>query len=631
MMIGLVGAMVVSVRQSSMQCLRSDGSYAPCGPGNDQCGPALTGGPKYHITDQSCGMNDPNGPFFDVVHGVYHVFYQDHLWAPMPDDVPLGREGPVWGHAVSRDMVHWAHVPVGLWNGDGWYDMHGIYTGSATIVDELGGPALVFPGVCDLYPPGSAGEAVPGCAYGYAFGMAVPADASDPLLRNWTKFEGNPIVTDTFDDPSTAWRTPHGEWRMIGHCGDGTVGDCGPGSPDVQSAPIWTSADFRSWRRVGFTNLPAGECASIYPLPPLVEGTVMPSAAANLTHVHKWGCGWTLDCYALGAWADGAGAHEPGHWTSAPTSPEDALYERGIRYAAKDFWDEAQQRRLDWGWAPLYTDSFTLPREVRYDPRLEQLVFAPVAEQAQLRNGTLAERTGSTPLGGAHPLTLNASMQAEALLVFALPDEAVTLTVTLSASAVSSATGRAQREGGSAAAGSKRQLLGFVVEYSPPRADRTASASGYHTIKVKGTSTAGPEAVRARRPRKGAVVSGRSSTVSSTVGSTVADEPAADILAKKRQADAWEFTDELRMLPSEKALRLRLFFDHTIAEAYWHDRVAMTLPLALPEAEQARAQQALELQVSASSGAASLSSAHVWSVGSMWVPAEKVESPSSET
>ena len=101
-----------------------------------------------------CDMNDPNGPFFDAAHGVYHVFYQDHLWAPMPDDVPTGREGPVWGHAVSRDMVHWAHMPVGLWNGDGWYDMHGLYTGSATLVDGL--PVLVFPGVCDLYPPGSA-------------------------------------------------------------------------------------------------------------------------------------------------------------------------------------------------------------------------------------------------------------------------------------------------------------------------------------------------------------------------------------------------------------------------------------------------------------------------------------------
>ena len=205
-----------------MQCLKPDGEWATCGPGNDQCGPALKGGPQFRVVDRSCGMNDPNGPFYDATHGVYHIFYQDHLWAPMPDSVPTGREGPVWGHAVSHDMVHWAHVPVGLWNGDGWYDMHGIFTGSATIDDT--GPVLVFPGVCDLYPPGSAGAAVPGCKYGYAFGMARPTDGADPLLRNWSKSAHNPIANDTFDDPSTAWRTRGGEWRLIGHCGDEFLG-----------------------------------------------------------------------------------------------------------------------------------------------------------------------------------------------------------------------------------------------------------------------------------------------------------------------------------------------------------------------------------------------------------------------
>ena len=39
---------------------------------------------------------------------------------------------------------------------------------------------------------------------------------------------GGTIANDTFDDPSTAWRTTGGgEWRMIGHCGDGSHGDCG--------------------------------------------------------------------------------------------------------------------------------------------------------------------------------------------------------------------------------------------------------------------------------------------------------------------------------------------------------------------------------------------------------------------
>ena len=614
---------------TSMQCLRPDGVWAPCGPGNDQCGPALKGGPQFHITDRSCGMNDPNGPFYDAVHGVYHLFYQDHLWGPMPDDVPTGREGPVWGHAVSRDMAHWAHVPVGLWNGDGWYDMHGIFTGSATIVEELGGPVLTFPGVCDVYPPGSAGAYVPGCKFGYAFGVAVPANRSDPLLREWR--ERGSIVNDTFDDPSTAWKTPSGDWRMIGHCGDGTVGDCGPLAPAFQEAPIWASSDgFQTWKRVGFTNLPAGECASLYPLPPLVEGTTMLAAdGATLTHVHKWGCGWLKDCYALGSWIDGRNGSDPGLWTTAASSPPPGtLLERGIHYgnlprwlepgsltephdvtdvtnvtditdiiaradlslsramsrtsyrvvaggaAVKDFWDSKHGRRVNWGWAPLYTNSLGMPRNVEYDPRLEALVFSPLAEQALLRNGTLGLWDG-TLARGAQPVHIKASPQSEAKLVFQVPSRAVRFVVNLTATL---------------ADGSSVLALSFHIDYTPPPSRLEAA---YHAVNVTGISTATPPAGQ------------DADTAHSATGG---DYP-------------WVFTDKLRLVPGEETLTLRLYFDHTIAEVYWQDRVAMTLPLSVVGWHADGA----ELLVLASEAAPIvICNAQVWSVGSMWVTPQRV-------
>lgn len=37
------------------------------------------------------------------------LFYQDHLGIPP-------HAGPVFGHVVSRDLVHWARVGVGIWN-----------------------------------------------------------------------------------------------------------------------------------------------------------------------------------------------------------------------------------------------------------------------------------------------------------------------------------------------------------------------------------------------------------------------------------------------------------------------------------------------------------------------------------
>ena len=82
------------------QCWK-DGVTAPCGPGNDQCGPPQdpSGRPLYHIKDLTCDENDPNFPFYDEVHGVYHLMYQDHVCiAP--------GHGPDIGHVVSRDFVY---------------------------------------------------------------------------------------------------------------------------------------------------------------------------------------------------------------------------------------------------------------------------------------------------------------------------------------------------------------------------------------------------------------------------------------------------------------------------------------------------------------------------------------------
>ena len=56
------------------------------------------------------------------------MFFQDHLALP-------GGTGPVYGHAVSRDLAHWAHMPVAIWN-DKPYDSIGIYTGSATVLED---------------------------------------------------------------------------------------------------------------------------------------------------------------------------------------------------------------------------------------------------------------------------------------------------------------------------------------------------------------------------------------------------------------------------------------------------------------------------------------------------------------
>jgi sucrose-6-phosphate hydrolase SacC (GH32 family) len=137
--------------------------------------------PQFHVKDASCGENDPNGPSFDPVHGVYHLHYQNHVGL---------HGGRTYGHAVSKDLTHWAHMPISIWN-DQYYDSTAIYTGSATIVD--GKVVQVYPGLCKT--------GVDGCPGGTNLCIAKPADTMDQLQTNWTKtawFKGtnasNPIV-----------------------------------------------------------------------------------------------------------------------------------------------------------------------------------------------------------------------------------------------------------------------------------------------------------------------------------------------------------------------------------------------------------------------------------------------------
>ena len=104
---------------SPPQCYGGDGQLHPCGPAAQRCGPGwpASARPVYHLKDLSCGESDPNGPFHDPTHGMYHLFYQVSL-SETNTAVPNGG-GPIWGHCASRDLIRWTHLPVPLWN-DHW-------------------------------------------------------------------------------------------------------------------------------------------------------------------------------------------------------------------------------------------------------------------------------------------------------------------------------------------------------------------------------------------------------------------------------------------------------------------------------------------------------------------------------
>jgi len=159
--------------------------------------------PWFHFTPDSMWMNDPNGMvYFD---GEWHLFYQHNpdatVWGPMH-----------WGHAISKDLVHWEHMPIALYP-----DRHGwIFSGSAVVdhnntsgLGEGGNPPLIA-----IFTYHSDEGARAGRDDFQTQGIAY----SNNRGRSWTMYEGNPVLLNQgirdFRDPKVMWHEPTSKWIM---------------------------------------------------------------------------------------------------------------------------------------------------------------------------------------------------------------------------------------------------------------------------------------------------------------------------------------------------------------------------------------------------------------------------------
>ena len=72
--------------------------------------------PTYHFLPPCGWLNDPNGAIF--WKGRYHLFYQYYPYAAHHlrefADLHIEHFKLCWGHASSRDLVHWVHHPIAL-------------------------------------------------------------------------------------------------------------------------------------------------------------------------------------------------------------------------------------------------------------------------------------------------------------------------------------------------------------------------------------------------------------------------------------------------------------------------------------------------------------------------------------
>ncbi len=168
--------------------------------------------PIYHFLPPANWMNDPNGLIQWC--GTYHLFYQYNPEFPAPVSI-------CWGHAISKDLVHWEDYPVALAPSPGGADKDGCWTGCA--VNDNGVPTLIYTGV---------------------FPEVVCIARGDPELVTWEKYQGNPVIpappegmkVTGFRDPYV-WREKDG-WYLV--LGSGIKGKGG-------LALLYKSSDLQRW------------------------------------------------------------------------------------------------------------------------------------------------------------------------------------------------------------------------------------------------------------------------------------------------------------------------------------------------------------------------------------------------
>jgi fructan beta-fructosidase len=160
--------------------------------------------PQFHFTPQSNWMNDPNGMVY--YRGEYHLFYQHYpdstIWGPMH-----------WGHAVSKDLIHWEHLPIALYPDSLGY----IYSGSAVIdwKNTTGFGSLDNPAMVAIYTYHNIQGEREGRNDFQSQGIAYSIDNG----RTWKKNAQNPVLTNSgirdFRDPKVFWHKKTQKWIMI--------------------------------------------------------------------------------------------------------------------------------------------------------------------------------------------------------------------------------------------------------------------------------------------------------------------------------------------------------------------------------------------------------------------------------
>lgn len=294
--------------------------------------------PQVHFSPKNGWNNDPNGLVY--VNGEYHMFFQYNPCGTWWDNMH-------WGHAVSKDLIHWEEKDIALYPDD----LGTMFSGSA-IVDRrnlLGLQNGVIPTVVLYYT--AASESASQC-------MAYSTDG----LKTIHKYAGNPVI-------------PH----IIGGNRDPKVIYCEELSCyimalylDVDIYAIFTSENLVHWTELQRIPLPGdNECPDIFPL-------------VDESGHRRWVLIGAHDQYYVGGFVDGK---------FTPDQPVQTLHYGNAGYAAQTFTrlPDGRTVRIAWiRWCDIQNAGFTQQMSIptvlslRNDGEITYLCAQPAEELSGL-------------------------------------------------------------------------------------------------------------------------------------------------------------------------------------------------------------------------------------------------------
>ena len=216
--------------------------------------------PQFHFSPARHWMNDPNGLVW--ADGEYHLFFQYYpyssVWGPMH-----------WGHAVSRDLLHWQELPVALAP-----DALGMAFSGSIVHDVDNTSGFGRGGHAPLVAIYTAHDDAAKLAGGTGYERQALAWSLD-RGRTWQRYAGNPVLerkgSTDFRDPKVFWHEQTRRWVMVLATGD--------------HLELHSSPDLIHWQHESDVGAPYGPRAGVWECPGLqrVQVAGEPSASWLLT------------------------------------------------------------------------------------------------------------------------------------------------------------------------------------------------------------------------------------------------------------------------------------------------------------------------------------------------------------